>query len=1006
MIRVSVRAILSSLIPLIVAVATTPSLHAQTVDVTGTWQGTSSFTEVCDVGSNSFTSSLAAYFVQSGAQVTGNVLVTDFIFTDDECKPLVTAAYPVSVTGSISGTTFTGAVGSANGTSGFTGTVSQNTMTLTLTDPGFSGTITLTRSSSAPPSTALTGSASGSYSSTDKYDGCNNAISYSGSLTGTSSQTGPVLQVVVNASGVKFPQPDASGNCTAVDFGAFPFSLNAQISGNSVTGTLIAFGFLTFNGTISGNTISGTARTPQSDFGIDSTTTLTITVQPSGPNPGSPAVVVSDLPSGMLQPAGTAGATDKFSLTNNGNASTQITLSQTASFFTTSPATFTLQAGQTQVVTFTAKAQPAGSYDGAVAINGSGVAAGAAVTVRLFSVVPPTGAVNAAPTVARVDAVGAGDTSTGAVEFTNSGNDTLQGVLVADTKWILPQDSFLSIPPGGKKTINFTCDRTKRPDAAAPLGSLSGTLSLVFLTGSGASGAKPVPFASGASKTVSVSILDTVKSTVTNGTPAPLAAGELALFASGMRSSDRIVSDLTLVNRRSATVNDLKLFAAASATSFSKLINLPALTGDVPSAFAAIARNIFDINGPAAAVQIRGAQAESVQISPVQVSTPGGKASYATALPVLRSDAGAAAGQKLFLPGVEKSASLQTALNLQELTGNATTVQTEFLRGDGSVITSRSDSLPPFGFQELADAVPTGATSVRITNNSAGSRLAAYARVSDSTTGDAWTVIDPKAEFATTPGDLILPIFPSAAATSQRFIDVLNPGSASTSVRVQTVGGSERRRAVRARSIGGGGSSVGTVEASTDRTVNVGSQQTTRLTVDPITAGYVRLSASSPLVASGRLVLASATGGSFGTALTGIPVSAAIGINETRRFAGIFDAGPDSVDAATPGTYRSSLMLIEAAGQSAKVRVTLRFTLPGGTKTTGTASAQQEYSLAPSQQLLISDLGASIIGSQRTSFGDLRNMQIDVDVIDGGGRVVAAAAMADNSTGDLMVRVD
>ncbi|MGZ4809450.1 MAG: hypothetical protein ACXV7D_09000, partial [Thermoanaerobaculia bacterium] len=711
---------------------------------------------------------------------------------------------------------------------------------------------------------------------------------------------------------------------------------------------------------------------------------------------------LSSFPIGMLQPAGSAGATDSFSVTNVGDAQTTVTLTQTASYFTVSPATFNLPAGQTQVVTIVAKAQPAGAFNDTITVSGSGVPPGTTVYVRLLSASPPKGTVNASATVARVESVSAANvTPTGSIEFTNSGNDTLQGIIVADVPWFTPQSGIVTIPPGGKATVNFTIDRSKRPDAGSLIGSARCTVSLVFL--GGGQGAKPLPLGSSGSKTTSVSLVDTVKPTVSTATPAPLAAGELALFASGMRSSDRIASDLVLANRRSATVNDMKMYAAASGTSFSKLLNVPALTGDLPSTFAAIAKNIFDINGPTAAVEMRSAQAASVVINPTQVSTPGGKTSYGTALPVLRSDSGAAASEKLFLPGVEKSSTTQTALELQEMTGSSTTVKTEFLRADGGVISTRTDPLSSFGFLEVADAVPTTASTVRITNTGSG-RIAAYARVSDSTTGDAWTVIDPKAEFANASGDLLIPIFPGS---SNRFVDVMVPGSASASVRVQTVGGSSRRRSVRTKSIGGGSSTYEAVsEATIDRTVNIGSQQTMRLTVDAIPAGYVRLSASSPVVASGRLVLTSGTGGAFGTALPAIPVSAAIAINQTHRFTGIDDAGATSVSAGTPGTYRASLMLMETAGQSAKVRVTLNFTLPGGTRTTGTVTAQREFSVAASQHMLITDLAATVIGSQRANYGDLRNLQVDVDVIEGGGRVIPAAASTDNSTGDLMIRVD
>ncbi len=54
----------------------------------------------------------------------------------------------------------------------------------------------------------------------------------------------------------------------------------------------------------------------------------------------------------------------------------------------------------------------------------------------------------------------------------------------------------------------------------------------------------------------------------------------------------------------------------------------------------------------------------------------------------------------------------------------------------------------------------------------------------------------------------------------------------------------------------------------------------------------------------------------------------------------------------------------------------------------------------------IVDLARSIIGAQRDSFGDLRNMQVDVDVIDGSGKVLSFLEATDNASGDIMVRAE
>ena len=54
--------------------------------------------------------------------------------------------------------------------------------------------------------------------------------------------------------------------------------------------------------------------------------------------------------------------------------------------------------------------------------------------------------------------------------------------------------------------------------------------------------------------------------------------------------------------------------------------------------------------------------------------------------------------------------------------------------------------------------------------------------------------------------------------------------------------------------------------------------------------------------------------------------------------------------------------------------------------------------------LVIRDLSRTIIGAQRDSFGDLRDMQVDVEVIGGSGGVLPFIESIENATGDLVMR--
>jgi hypothetical protein len=58
-------------------------------------------------------------------------------------------------------------------------------------------------------------------------------------------------------------------------------------------------------------------------------------------------------PQGMLQPSGSGGAIDSYTIANRGNVSASVALTQSGAFFTQSPSSFALAPGATQKVTLT-----------------------------------------------------------------------------------------------------------------------------------------------------------------------------------------------------------------------------------------------------------------------------------------------------------------------------------------------------------------------------------------------------------------------------------------------------------------------------------------------------------------------------------------------------------------------------------------------------------------------------------------------------------------------------
>jgi hypothetical protein len=84
----------------------------------------------------------------------------------------------------------------------------------------------------------------------------------------------------------------------------------------------------------------------------------------------------------------------------------------------------------------------------------------------------------------------------------------------------------------------------------------------------------------------------------------------------------------------------------------------------------------------------------------------------------------------------------------------------------------------------------------------------------------------------------------------------------------------------------------------------------------------------------------------------------------------------------------------------------MRFTFPGGSKVTGIGEVTKDIAINAHQMLTRADLGQYIIGEKRSSFGDLWNTQIDVEVLSGSGRVIALIQSVDNESGDVLMRID
>lgn len=1040
-------------------------------DVTGTWSGTLQGVDHCGNPELAFpfTSPVTAQLLQQQDAVTGNL---SFDFPDRDsttCQVRGTLNLVAALSAQVSGNSLSGFVTGPFGHRGaaqsvpFTATISGETMTFS----SKGANATLTRTSSQPPDSGLTGTYNGTY--TNVFVGCCKLppITYSGGLSASLLQVGTAITGSVTATGTKSDREDVGGVCTVFD-DPQPATvlLTGQINGNTITGLIIEKKPSPFTATVSGNTISGsnpgdcagesfTFTLTRTSTGTPAPGILSFTANPSTINPGEsstlswttlnatavnidnvvggqPAsgsvtvkptrtttytltasgpggtatatatvnvaggvarIVVSSFPRGMVQVTGQGGGTDSFSISNVGSASADVTLSPSGNFFTVSPTSFNLAPGSTQAISVTGSAQPAGFFEGTVGVSGAGIS----VSIRLLSATLTGENPQVAATVSRSDvSASPGQNPSGSVSFTNRASRPLPSIAVSDVPWIIPQSGVITIQPGQTGTISFTIDSSKRPDASSPLGGVSGRVACVFPTGtgSGKTALSGPPVGS-----VSVNIVYVVTPGVTPGAPPPLGANEVAFFVPGLANRPTAVGDLLIANKQSnAPLGDLKLFFQGAGLP-SQSVSLPQIAGNAAVSFPGLLKNVFATSAQSGSVQIRSSDLSKVAVAALQMNTSSPAGTFGTALPVLRSDRGIASGGQIILPGVFKAegSTRPQDLFLQELTGNPATAQIDLLSDSGSVISSRPpDSLPAFGLLAIPDAIPANVFAVRIRNTSSGAAKIGAFGLLKLGSGDGWVVNDPVAGAPAADDTLIIPIA-SARGDALNSLFVTNRTAASNAVTVDVRSGA-RRRAVLPRQGSGKTETPNAVSSFTLRPFETLS--------GPLSAssGYTRVSsAAGAMSAVGRSVVVT-DAAVFGTGLPALPVSAAIGAGDLKRFPGVEDASQSS--RTTPGTFRTNLILIEASNQPATLRVTLRYSFVAGALVSAATVSSKEYSLSAGQSLTITDVARDVIGSARDSFGDLHNVTLDVEVTGGSGRVLPFLQSFDNGSGDVVLRTE
>lgn len=762
----------------------------------------------------------------------------------------------------------------------------------------------------------------------------------------------------------------------------------------------------------------GVGAVPQTSFGLpitpNRTTTYTMTASYNGVTQtqtatvvvATPAnVIVSSLPAAMLEAPNTGGATVSFTISNGGSTATSVTVTPQGDFFTVAPQTVSLPATSAATVAITGLPKPAGTYDGTIALSGNGVAAGTAVPVRMLVPTPPAGTAVATPVSTRIDtaADATSNTVTGTAQFTNTGTSAITALVSSDVPWIIPPKDVITIGAGQTVDITFTIDRSKRPDSSTLLGSLSGTLVLTYLGGPGASAKWAGPFDTTTSPPISVTIVkvvDTVKPPVQTGTPPALSAGEIALYVPGVGHTQTgahvFASDVSIMN--ALGTRDLKALTMyhlpiGGSSSSAAIAGVPA-AGSVQ--LADVAKNVFNNQAALASLQLRGEDTSALAVAANMEDLKNAAGTVGTGLPVFRSDRAAAPGESVVLSGVMRDATTTTDILLQEAAGAAANVAIDFYDVSGAAKGNTTVALQPFEFKVLSNSVPADAVLAIVTNSaSTPGRLLAYAITTDAVTSDRWMVVDWNRQTAIRSTEALL--IPIAGARSG-----LNNTSFHTDVTIANPANTPAAGTLRFYT-----ASMAAADAQEKR-VTLGAHESSVLKSvggDALGYGVFIPDANSAVAISARNYNVTAAG-NFSSTVPVVGVSSfAIRTGQSKRIGAIEDATPSIVGKATPATFRTNVGLVESSGQPVTVRISLLF---DEVLTTATARryGSQTVMLAPNQAILLRGVANMIIGRDRAAFGELRNMQVQVEVLSGSGSVVMFTSTVDNGTGDATIRIE
>ncbi|MGK2857163.1 MAG: leucine-rich repeat domain-containing protein [Thermoanaerobaculia bacterium] len=750
----------------------------------------------------------------------------------------------------------------------------------------------------------------------------------------------------------------------------------------------------------------------------DASAEVTATTQTATESPAN--VIVTSYPQALAQAPGQAGGTDGYTLTNIGGTPATITLTQSGSFFTQSPASFTIQPGANQTVALAGLAQAEGEYSGASIPNGNGIEPGLQISVRLVVAPAPQGVVSVAALSSRVDLVAPeGTNPSGQLSFQNNGTSTFKGVLVSDVEFLVPQPGLVTIAPGGSVSLSVTADRAKRSDAALLNGTQVGRASLFSLpVGSGARS----PF-SGATSVSLVSVVDTVKPPTAGGTIPALGAGEVALFMPAVGhvrgSVGEFLSDISIVNAYGAsTIPDLKLFYTAIGGTSTTVASLNAVGAGQSVGLADVVKSVFGEDAQIGTLQIRSTKAVNLSASANIFNASNPLGNYGTSIPVFRSDRAANSSRPIVLTGLRKDASGHTNFYVQETAGSSASVSLEFLNAAGNVVGGRDVTVAPFGVATVVDPLVEGSVAVRVVTTS-GDGVVAYATPVDRASGDTWAVTDWSLLYGFNPAEtVVIPIGGSVRGANDSYFrtDVALTNRCATVGKSPGEAGHDPLDPCTSSSGSGVLRFYPTTGGVVEKEISLGLLQSvvfgdvlrSAFNLENDAVGHIVFTPASDAFAitSRTYTTVSGSPATFGSSVPALGSSIALRPGQSRRVGGLQDSTRRTIGARAPATNRTNFGLVETSGAPAKVRVSVYYNNPRSLAA-GQPIGVKEYDLAANQLVSKSNLVEEIIGvSRETLYGDLTEVQVQFDVVSSTGAVMIFISSVDNGTNDSIIRVE